>query len=126
RRGWAACGGRSPEEGLPPRAPLPPRPPGRPPPCTGRGSCAPSVLKSPSLPRSSTARTPMRRDRIVNAYTLPRTPGRETLRMRAFVDALAAAGWREGQEIAIDLIDAESDAEARAAAERLVADGADV
>jgi len=68
----------------------------------------------------------MRRVGIVNAYTLPRTPGRETLRMRAFVDALAAAGWREGQEIAIDLIDAESDAEAGAAARRLVADGADV
>lgn len=74
----------------------------------------------------------MRRVGIVNAYTLPRTPGRETLRMRAFVDALAAAGWREGRsagghrEIKIDLVDAESAAEARAAARRFVAEGVDV
>ncbi|HEX9944969.1 MAG TPA: ABC transporter substrate binding protein [Thermoanaerobaculia bacterium] len=68
----------------------------------------------------------MRRIGVVNAYTLPKTPGRQTLRMRAFVDALAANGWREGREVAIDLVDAESDAEARSAARRFADERVDL
>lgn len=68
----------------------------------------------------------MRRVGIVNPYTLPRMPGRETLRMRAFVEALAAAGWREGHEVGIDLVDVTSDAEVRSTVRRFAAEGVDV
>jgi ABC-type uncharacterized transport system substrate-binding protein len=68
----------------------------------------------------------MRRIGLLNAYTLPRVPGRETLRMRAFVEALATHGWREGSEVEIALVDATSDAEARAATRRFVSDGVEL
>ncbi|HXU44671.1 MAG TPA: ABC transporter substrate binding protein [Thermoanaerobaculia bacterium] len=68
----------------------------------------------------------MRRIGIINAYTLPRMPGRETLRMRAFVAELARRGWREGKEIDIDLVDAASAAEVEVAARRFAAERVDL
>jgi putative ABC transport system substrate-binding protein len=68
----------------------------------------------------------MRRVAILNAYTLPRVPGRETLRMQAFVGALAAAGWQEGRDVTYELVDAESAAQARAAARRFARGGYDL
>jgi len=69
----------------------------------------------------------MRRVAVLNSYNLPRVArGRQTLRVRAFVDALAEAGLAEGRDYELVLVDHEEPQETQAAARRLAAEGVDL
>jgi len=63
---------------------------------------------------------------VLSYYSLPRQPGRETPHVRAFVAALAADGWREGQDFTLAVWDVESEEEAAATARRVAASGVDL
>lgn len=69
----------------------------------------------------------MRRIVVVNSYNLPRVAsGRETLRVQAFVEALAEAGFEEGSDYELVLVDHEEPEATAAAVRRLVAEGVDL
>lgn len=68
----------------------------------------------------------MRRIAILNSYNLPGVAGRETLRVRNFLAGLAAAGWHEGSDFELVLVDEEDRARMQAEARRLAAGGVDL
>ncbi|HEX9944970.1 MAG TPA: ABC transporter substrate binding protein [Thermoanaerobaculia bacterium] len=68
----------------------------------------------------------MRRIAVLNSYNLPGVAGRDTLRVRTFLEGLAAAGWREGSDFELVLVDEEDRPRMEGEARRLAADGVDL
>lgn len=68
----------------------------------------------------------MRRVAVLNSYNLPEVAGRETLRVRTFVEGLAAGGWREGEDYELALVDEEDRGRMDAEVRRLLDEGVDL
>ena len=64
----------------------------------------------------------MRRIAVLNSYNLPPVFGRDTLRIRGFVERLAAAGLREGRDFELIVVDEEERDAMAEAARRLAVD----
>jgi ABC-type uncharacterized transport system substrate-binding protein len=68
----------------------------------------------------------MRRVAVLNSYNLPEVAGRETLRVRTFVEGLAAGGFQEGEDFELVLVDEEERGRMDAAVRRLLDSGVDL
>lgn len=68
----------------------------------------------------------MRRVAVLNSYNLPEVSGRDTLRVRTFVEGLAAGGFREGEDFELVLVDEEDRGRMDAAVRRLLGLGVDL
>jgi ABC-type uncharacterized transport system substrate-binding protein len=64
---------------------------------------------------------------VLNSYNIPPgSAGRESLRLREFVRALAAGGWVEGRDFDLELVDIEERPAMDRAIRELIADGVDL
>lgn len=68
----------------------------------------------------------MKKIGVLNSYSFPRYPGRETRRVQGFLEGLETRGWREGRDFELLLVDSETQDEAEASARRFVDEGVDV
>src|SRR5262245_34590382 len=68
----------------------------------------------------------MRRVAVLNSYNLPGVAGRETLRVRTFVEGLAAGGFQEGEDYELVLVDKEDRGAMDEAVRGLLAEGIDL
>jgi ABC-type uncharacterized transport system substrate-binding protein len=68
----------------------------------------------------------MRKIGVLNSYSFPRYPGRQTRRIQGFLEGLAFGGWLEGRDFELRLADSESQAEAQDWARRFVDEGVDL
>jgi ABC-type uncharacterized transport system substrate-binding protein len=68
----------------------------------------------------------MKRIGVLNSYSFPRYPGRQTRRVQGFLEGLASGGWIEGRDFELRLVDSETQSEAEESARRFVAEGVDL
>jgi ABC-type uncharacterized transport system substrate-binding protein len=68
----------------------------------------------------------MKKIGVLNSYSFPRYPGRQTRRVQGFLEGLESRGWREGRDFELRLVDSESQDEAETWARRFVDEGVDL